>query len=72
MMKELETLKETSQAEKSELELSCKLELGQLETLFRLHHTDPWVNSDRYRTSRTISLQNTRTVGNHVHTSLKR
>lgn len=52
--------------------LSCKLELGQLETLFRLHHTDPWVNSDRHRTSRTISLQNTRTVGNHVHTSLKR
>lgn len=47
--------------------LSCKLELGQLETLFRLHHSDPWVGTDKHRTGRTISLQNTRTVGNHVH-----
>ncbi len=39
----------------------------QVDSLFRVNHTDPWVKGDPYRTSRTISLQNTRTSGNPVH-----
>lgn len=39
----------------------------QLDKLFRINHTDPWVRGDPYRTSRTISLQNSRTSGNPVH-----
>jgi outer membrane protein insertion porin family len=38
-----------------------------VDSLFRVNHTDPWVKGDPYRTSRTISLQNTRTSGNPVH-----
>lgn len=40
---------------------------AQVDSLFRVNHTDPWVKGDPYRTSRTISLQNTRTSGNPVH-----
>ena len=29
----------------------------QVDSLFRVNHTDPWVKGDPYRTSRTISLQ---------------
>ena len=39
----------------------------QVDSLFRLNHTDPWVAGDPFRTSRTISLQNTRTSGNAIH-----
>lgn len=39
----------------------------QLDKVFRINHTDPWVRGDPYRTSRTISLQNMRTSGNQVH-----
>lgn len=30
---------------------------AQVDSLFRVNHTDPWVRGDPYRTSRTISLQ---------------
>ena len=39
----------------------------QVDGLFRINHTDPWVKGDPYRTSRTISIQNTRQSGNAVH-----
>ncbi|BDA46032.1 Outer envelope protein 80, chloroplastic [Coccomyxa sp. Obi] len=47
--------------------LAATVEIGQVDSLFRVNHTDPWVKGDPYRTSRTISLQNTRTSGNPVH-----
>ena len=31
--------------------LSAKLELSQMETLFRIQHTDPWIKNDPYRYS---------------------
>ncbi|KAK3280296.1 Outer envelope protein 80, chloroplastic [Cymbomonas tetramitiformis] len=47
--------------------LSASAELGQVDSLFRVNHTDPWVWGDKYRTSRSISMQNTRSSGNAVH-----
>jgi len=37
--------------------------LGQADTLVRLQHMDPWVFGDQHRTSRTISVMNTRWGG---------
>ena len=39
----------------------------QVDSLFRINHTDPWVRGDPYRTSRTINFQNTRSSGNAIH-----
>lgn len=47
--------------------LTASVEIGQVDSLFRLVHTDPWVGGDPFRTSRTCSIQNTRTSGNAVH-----
>ena len=33
----------------------------------RINHTDPWVRSDAYRTSRTLGLQTTRSSGSAIH-----
>ena len=44
--------------------LIASFEAGQLDSTFRISHTDPWVNGDANRTSRTISLQNNRISGN--------
>lgn len=40
--------------------LSALVEIGQADTLVRLQHMDPWVFGDQHRTSRTISVMNTR------------
>lgn len=47
--------------------LTASAEIGQVDSLYRLVHTDPWVGGDAYRTSRTVSIQNTRTSGNAIH-----
>ncbi|PNW78727.1 hypothetical protein CHLRE_09g388097v5 [Chlamydomonas reinhardtii] len=47
--------------------LSVSAEIGQVDKLFRLQHTDPWVNSDPHRTSRTVQVMNNRTSGNSIH-----
>jgi outer membrane protein insertion porin family len=47
--------------------LAATAELGQVDKLFRLHHTDPWLLGDPHRTSRTVSLQNTRATGGPTH-----
>ena len=39
----------------------------QVDSLFRIAHTDPWVSGDPRRTSRTVSIQNTRASGNAIH-----
>eukprot|EP00958_Prasinococcus_capsulatus_P008701 scaffold855_cov344-Prasinococcus_capsulatus_cf.AAC.4 len=33
------------------------MELGKRKHIFRLIHTDPWIEGDRYKTSRTVSIQ---------------
>jgi outer membrane protein insertion porin family len=38
-----------------------------VDSLFRVSHTDPWLQGDPHRTSRTINFQNTRTSGNAIH-----
>lgn len=43
--------------------LSASAEIGQVDKLFRIQHTDPWVNSDPHRTSRTVQVLNNRTLG---------
>lgn len=43
--------------------LIASFEAGQLDSTFRISHTDPWVNGDANKISRTISLQNNRTSG---------
>lgn len=40
--------------------LSALVELGQADSLFRLQWVDPWVAGDPNRTSRTLSVMNTR------------
>ena len=47
--------------------VTATAEVGQVDKLFRLHHTDPWLGGDAHRTSRTISLQNTRATGAPTH-----
>ncbi len=43
--------------------LPCPSRLPQVDKLFRIQHSDPWVNSDPHRTARTISIMNNRTSG---------
>ena len=39
----------------------------QEDRLVRINHTDPWVRSDAWRTSRTLGLQTTRSSGTAIH-----
>ncbi|XP_030454957.1 outer envelope protein 80, chloroplastic [Syzygium oleosum] len=47
--------------------LNISLERGQIDSIFRINYTDPWIEGDDKRTSRTIMVQNSRTPGSHVH-----
>ncbi|KAL3647589.1 Outer envelope protein 80, chloroplastic [Castilleja foliolosa] len=47
--------------------LNLSLERGQIDYLFRINYTDPWIEGDDKRTSRTIMIQNSRTPGTLVH-----
>lgn len=47
--------------------LSALVELGQADSLFRLQWVDPWIHGDPNRTSRTLSVMNTRSAqGRHT------
>lgn len=39
----------------------------QVDKIFRIEHTDPWLRNDPYRTSRTVQLLNNRTSGAAIH-----
>ncbi|KAL5981960.1 Outer envelope protein 80, chloroplastic [Asimina triloba] len=47
--------------------LNLSLERGQIDSIFRINYTDPWIEGDDKRTSRTIMVQNSRTPGTLVH-----
>ncbi|XP_072966441.1 outer envelope protein 80, chloroplastic [Typha angustifolia] len=47
--------------------LNLSLERGQIDSIFRINYTDPWIDGDNKRTSRTIMIQNSRTPGTLVH-----
>ena len=47
--------------------LAATLEAGQVDKLFRVHWADPWLAGDAHHTSRTVSLQNTRSSGTPIH-----
>jgi outer membrane protein insertion porin family len=47
--------------------LVASAELGQVDSTFRISHTDPWVKSDPYRTSRTISAENIKSSAVAIH-----
>ena len=47
--------------------LNLSLERGQIDSIFRLNYTDPWIDGDNKRTSRTIMVQNSRTPGTLIH-----
>ncbi|KAL8055468.1 hypothetical protein ABFX02_04G058000 [Erythranthe guttata] len=47
--------------------LNLSLERGQIDSIFRINYTDPWIEGDDKRTSRSIMIQNSRTPGNLVH-----
>ncbi|XP_024447001.1 outer envelope protein 80, chloroplastic isoform X3 [Populus trichocarpa] len=49
--------------------LNISLERGQIDSIFRVNYTDPWIEGDDKRTSRTIMVQNSRTPGNLVHSN---
>ncbi|KAI4386261.1 hypothetical protein MLD38_004207 [Melastoma candidum] len=46
---------------------NISLERGQIDSIFRVNYTDPWIEGDDKRTSRTIMIQNSRTPGSNVH-----
>ncbi|KAK6937114.1 Bacterial surface antigen (D15) [Dillenia turbinata] len=46
---------------------NISLERGQIDSIFRLNYTDPWIQGDDRRTSRSITIQNSRTPGTLVH-----
>ncbi|KAF5835670.1 surface antigen-domain-containing protein [Dunaliella salina] len=47
--------------------LSALVEIGQVDKIFRVQHTDPWLLGDKHRTSRTIQVMNNRSSGAMVH-----
>lgn len=47
--------------------LTASMEFGQIDKLFKLQHTDPWILGDRHRTSRISGMMNTRTSGNPIY-----
>ena len=47
--------------------LVAAAEIGQADSTFRIAHTDPWVRGDAYRTSRSVSAQNTKTSIAPIH-----
>ncbi|KAL7594668.1 hypothetical protein Lser_V15G29136 [Lactuca serriola] len=47
--------------------INLSLERGQIDSIFRINYTDPWIEGDDKRTSRTIMVQNSRTPGTLVH-----
>eukprot|EP01018_Ginkgo_biloba_P032555 Gb_22150 [translate_table: standard] len=47
--------------------LNISLERGQIDSMFRVNYTDPWIEGDDKRTSRSITVQNSRTPGTLVH-----
>ncbi|KAI3822874.1 hypothetical protein L1987_10473 [Smallanthus sonchifolius] len=47
--------------------INISLERGQIDSIFRINYTDPWIEGDDKRTSRTIMIQNSRTPGTLVH-----
>ncbi|GAB2229299.1 hypothetical protein Droror1_Dr00023437 [Drosera rotundifolia] len=47
--------------------VNISLERGQVDSIFRLNYTDPWIEGDDKRTSRSITIQNSRTPGSLVH-----
>ncbi|CAA2992254.1 outer envelope 80, chloroplastic-like [Olea europaea subsp. europaea] len=47
--------------------LNLSLERGQIDSIFRINYTDPWIEGDDKRTSRAITIQNSRTPGALVH-----
>ncbi|KAL1817264.1 hypothetical protein DCAR_0521687 [Daucus carota subsp. sativus] len=47
--------------------LNLSLERGQVDSLFRLNYTDPWIEGDDKRTSRSIMVQNSKTPGSLVY-----
>ncbi|OWM69200.1 hypothetical protein CDL15_Pgr025387 [Punica granatum] len=47
--------------------LNISLERGQIDSIFRINYTDPWIEGDDKRTSRTIMVQNSTTPGSLVH-----
>ncbi|KAJ0988151.1 hypothetical protein J5N97_006507 [Dioscorea zingiberensis] len=49
--------------------LNLSVERGQIDSIFRINYTDPWIEGDNKRTSRTIMIQNSRTPGTLVHGS---
>ncbi|KAJ7546876.1 hypothetical protein O6H91_08G058900 [Diphasiastrum complanatum] len=47
--------------------LNISLERGQVDSMFRINYTDPWIEGDDKRTSRSISIQNSRSPGSITH-----
>lgn len=47
--------------------VNLSLERGQIDSIFRINYTDPWIEGDDKRTSRSIMVQNSRTPGTLVH-----
>lgn len=47
--------------------LHVSLERGQIDSIYRINYTDPWIAGDDKRTSRMITVQNARTPGTLVH-----
>ncbi|KAG0589524.1 hypothetical protein KC19_1G026600 [Ceratodon purpureus] len=47
--------------------LNVSLERGQVDSMFRINYTDPWIEGDDKRTSRAINIQNSRAPGTTVH-----
>ncbi|XP_052203740.1 outer envelope protein 80, chloroplastic [Diospyros lotus] len=47
--------------------LNVSLERGQIDSIFRINYTDPWIEGDDKRTSRSVMIQNSRMPGTLVH-----
>ncbi|KMZ56006.1 Outer envelope protein 80, chloroplastic [Zostera marina] len=49
--------------------LNLSLERGQIDSIYRINYTDPWIDGDEKRTSSSFTIQNSKTPGTLVHGS---
>eukprot|EP00887_Chlorella_sp_A99_P003922 scaffold11.g3922.t1 len=64
---EVDLALEVKERKSGGLAMGGGLSEGEVDSTFRVEHTDPWVRGDAYRTSRTINIQNHKTAVANIH-----
>jgi len=49
--------------------LTASVEAGHIDSVFKVSHHDPWIRNDKRKTSRTVTLQSTRSSASAIHSA---